>query len=162
MGPYPPRVVLDRCTSPNQSAIGRWDWGFHVVRGGVNLGECRFRRSCRYTEGFMIRAWGPILPGWRWLYALQLISDWPVGLECPRRVRRCRHGGSWLSSRECRSCGDTEGFLNRGWEPILLGLRWLYAPQPISDRPVGLRFPHRARRCRSRHNSVFVPELSEL
>ena len=27
----------------------------------------------------MIRAWGHIFPGWRWLYALQSISDYPTG-----------------------------------------------------------------------------------
>ena len=48
----------------------------------------------------------------------------------------------------CRSCSDTDGFLDRGWGPILPGLRSLYTPQPIDDRPVGLGFPHRARRCR--------------
>ena len=36
------------------------------------------------------------------------------------------------------SCRDMEGFMNRGWSPILPGLSLLYAPQPIIDRPVGL------------------------
>ena len=57
-------------------------------------------------------------------------------------------GGIPFLSPGCRSCSDTEGFMNRGWGPILPGLRSLYAPQPISDRPVGLGFPHRAGRCR--------------
>lgn len=34
----------------------------------------------------------------------------------------------------------------RGWDPMLPGWRWLYALKPISDRPMGLAFPHRAGR----------------
>ena len=55
-----------------------------------------------------------------------------------------------------------EGFLIRGWEIILPGCggtsalargvtliaRWLHEPQPISNHPVGLEFPHRAGRYR--------------
>ena len=50
-----------------------------------------------------------------------------------------------------------EEFLFRGWDPNLpgcsgtsalargetLAARWLHEPQPMSYRPVGLRFPHR-------------------
>ena len=53
-----------------------------------------------------------------------------------------------------------EGFLSRGWELILpgcggtsalargatLAARWLHEPQPISNHPVGLGFPHLAGR----------------
>ena len=35
-----PRVMLAR---PSQSAIGKWHWGFHTVRGGVDPGEIDFR-----------------------------------------------------------------------------------------------------------------------
>ena len=28
---------------PSQSAIGRWRWGFHTMRGGIDLGDHRFR-----------------------------------------------------------------------------------------------------------------------
>ena len=35
-----------------------------------------------------------------------------------------------------------------GMDPILPGCRWLHKLQPISDRPVGLGFPHRAGRYR--------------
>ena len=55
-----------------------------------------------------------------------------------------------------------EGFLNRGWEVILpgcggtlalargvtLAARWLHEPQPISNQPAGLGFPHFAGRLR--------------
>ena len=55
-----------------------------------------------------------------------------------------------------------EGFLTRGWELILpgcggtaalargasLATRWLHEPQPISNHPVGLGFPHPAGRYR--------------
>ena len=39
MGPYPPRVALVVCTSPNQSVIGQRRWGFHTLRAGVDPGE---------------------------------------------------------------------------------------------------------------------------
>ena len=31
-------------------------------------------------KGYMIRGWGVILPGWRWLHESQQISHQPVGL----------------------------------------------------------------------------------
>ena len=57
-----------------------------------------------------------------------------------------------------------KGFLIRGWELILpgcgetsslvrgatLAARWLHGPQPISNHPVGLGFPHIAGRYRPR------------
>ena len=30
-------------TNPSQSAISQWDWGFHIVCGGVDQGDRRFR-----------------------------------------------------------------------------------------------------------------------
>ena len=42
-----------------------------------------------------------------------------------------------------------EGFLIRGWDPIVPGGANLFLePQPISDWPMGLGFPHRAGRFR--------------
>ena len=43
MGTYPPRDALALCTSPNQSAVGRWGWGFHTMWGGFDPGDRRFR-----------------------------------------------------------------------------------------------------------------------
>ena len=43
MGLYPPRGVLALYTYTGQSVIGWLDWGFHIVRGGVDPGELRFR-----------------------------------------------------------------------------------------------------------------------
>ena len=40
---YRPRVALAFFSSPSQSTIGRWGWGFHTVRGGFDPGEHRFR-----------------------------------------------------------------------------------------------------------------------
>ena len=42
MGPYPPRVALAPCMSPNQSAIGQRRWGFYTVRDGVDPGHSLF------------------------------------------------------------------------------------------------------------------------
>ena len=41
-----------------------------------------------------------------------------------------------------------EGVLFRGWDRILSGCRWLHEPQPISNQPVRLGFPHRVDRYR--------------
>ena len=66
---------------------------------------------------------------------------------------------------------DMEGFLTRGWELILpgcggtsaftrgatLAARWLHEPQPISDHPVGLGFPHPAGRYRTEGSAFTSP-----
>ena len=70
--------------------------------------------------------------------------------------------GSAFSSPGGWRCGDMEGLLIRGWGPILAGCggtsalarretlaaRWLHEPQPISNHPVGLGYPHPAGRYR--------------
>ena len=38
-----PRAALALFSSPSQSAIGRWGWGFHTVRGGADPGDQYFR-----------------------------------------------------------------------------------------------------------------------
>ena len=42
MGSYRPQVALDLLSSPSQSTIGRWGWGFHAVRGEFDPGDLRF------------------------------------------------------------------------------------------------------------------------
>ena len=60
-----------------------------------------------------------------------------------------------------------EVFLTRGWELILpgcgrtaaltrgatLAALWLHEPQPISNQPMGLGFPHRAGQYQPRDSS---------
>ena len=43
MGPCRPRVALALFSSPSQSSIGRWGWGFRTVRGGVDPEDHHFR-----------------------------------------------------------------------------------------------------------------------
>ena len=64
-----------------------------------------------------------------------------------------------------------EGFLTRGWEIILpgcggtlalargayLAARWLHEPQPISNRSVGLGFPHPAGWYRPEGSALSSP-----
>ena len=97
-----------------------------------------------------------------WLHEHHSISNQPVGFGFPHPARRYRPAGSPFSSRGCWGCRDMEGFLIWGWEHILpgcggtsalargatLAARWLHEPQPISNHPVGLGFPHRAGRYR--------------
>lgn len=56
MGTYRPRVTLDLCSSPSQSAISQWGWGVHTVADDINLGgnlvSSLRGRSCRETKGF--------------------------------------------------------------------------------------------------------------
>ena len=62
MEPYPARVAL----APRIPG-----WGFHNVRSGIDPGDQPFRPrygKCRCMEGFLIRVWHLILPGWRWHY----------------------------------------------------------------------------------------------
>ena len=63
------------------------------------------------------------------------IIDRPEGLGFPHRARRVRPGGSSLSSPGCQICRCMEGFLIRGWEPVVPGWCW----------SAGLGFRHRAR-----------------
>ena len=125
--------------------------GFADRAGRCRLGNNRFSsagcRSCRDMEGCLNWGMSPIFPGLPSAYAPQPISDRPVGLGFPHRAKRCLTGRTRFSSPRCRSCRDMEGCMNRGWGPIHPGLPSAYAPQPISDRPVGLGFPHRAGQC---------------
>ena len=64
-----------------------------------------------------------------------------------------------------------EGFLIRRWDLTLpvsgttstlvggatLATRWLQQPQPISNQPVGLGFPHRAERYRPGGSALLSP-----
>ena len=45
LGPNPLRVRRAWGSCPSQSAIGPWDWSFHIVRGGADLGELDFHRQ---------------------------------------------------------------------------------------------------------------------
>ena len=84
----------------------------------------------------------------RWLHEPQPISNQPAGFGFPHPLGRYRPRGSACSSSGC-CCRDLEGFVIRGWELILPGCAGSkYDPQPISDRPVGLGFPHCVGRCR--------------
>ena len=85
---------------------------------------------------FLIRGWEPIIPGVCWLF-----------VRPPANQRSASGAGvsTPFSSSGCRSCRCMEVFLIRGWYPILPGCAGLILePQPISDRPAGLGFPHRA------------------
>ena len=98
----------------------------------------------------------------RWLDEPQPISNHPVGLGFPQRAGRYQPEGSAFSSPGWWSCTDMDGFLIRGLEIILpgcggtsslargatLATRSLHEPQPISNHPVGLGFPHPAGRYR--------------
>ena len=53
MTTYHPQGTLVLCTIPSQSAIGQWDLGFHIVRGGFDSEDHRF---CPQVVGF-VKAW---------------------------------------------------------------------------------------------------------
>ena len=127
-------------------------------------------------EGFLTRGWEIIIPGCGGTSALsrgatlaacwrrepQPIGNHPVGLGFPQRAGRYQPEGSAFSSPGWWSCTDMDGFLIRGLEIILpgcggtsslargatLATRSLHEPQPISNHPVGLGFPHPAGRYR--------------
>ena len=92
----------------------------------------------------------------------QPINNHPVGLGFPHLAGRYRPGAFAFASLRCWSRKDMQGFLVRVWEIILpgcggtswlargaiLAARRLHKPQPISNHPVGLGFPHPAGRYR--------------
>ena len=104
-------------------------------------------------------------------YEPQPISNHPVGLGFPHPAGRYRPGESPFTSPSCWSCRYMDGFLIRGWELILpgcggtsalargatLAARWLHEPQPISNLPMGLGFPHPAGRYRPGESAFLSP-----
>ena len=86
------------------------------------------------------------------------ISNQPMLMGFPHRAARFRSGGSPFPSPGCWRCRCMEGSLICGWHPILPGqggtstlsrrvpvaTRWLCEPQPISNQPMWVGFPHRA------------------
>ena len=65
-GSCPPPVTLVSYERPSLPSIGRRDWGFHTVRGDIDLGGAPFSspgcQSCRCMKGFPNRGWDLILP----------------------------------------------------------------------------------------------------
>ena len=94
----------------------------------------------------MIRVWDLVLRACRWLHEPPPIGNHPVGLGLPHLAGRYRPGALPFRPRFVGFV-EMEGFLIQRWAPNLPGCGdWLDGPQPISDQPVGLGFPHRARR----------------
>ena len=97
----------------------------------------------------------------RWLHERQLTMVCPE-VRFPHCVGRYRLVGSPSWFAVCWNCRGMKGFLIRGWDLYIpvsgatstldggatLAARWLHEPQPISNQPVGLGFPHRAGRYR--------------
>ena len=162
-----------RFTNPSQQWCTR-SWDFHIVRAGVVPRDTRFHTrfvgvSCRCMEGFSLRGWDHILPGWHWLHEPQPFSNPSLGLGFPHlvgryhpgaavfvpgvleltRAGRYRPGEPPFSFPVYWSCRCMEGFLIRAWDPTIFP-RWhcLHEPQPISSQRVGLGFSHRAGRYR--------------
>ena len=73
-------------------------------------------------------------------------------LGFPHRMGWYRPGGFPFSFPRCRSCRCVEGFRTVDGGPIIPGcaVAPMYEPQPTTDRPAVLGFPHRAGGCRSR------------
>ena len=69
-------------------------------------------------------------------------------LGFPHRTGRYHPGGKPRSLPNNWSRRYKECVLFRGWNRTLPVCRWLHEPQPISNKPVALGFPHRAGRYR--------------
>ena len=168
---------------PSQSPITQWGWGFHILQSSIDPGDLRFFlwvvrvvEICMY--GFVIRGWELILPGCggtlalarratfaaRCLHEPHPISNHPVGLGFPHPAGRYRPGESPFSSPRSWSCRYMEAFLiMRGWEPLRLGVCWLYVQSPAnqrSDNGTGVSTPYRV--VSTWGITVFVHRLSEL
>ena len=119
--------------------------GFLHPAGWYRPGGCALSSpgcwSCRDMEGVLIRGWKRTLPGRggtsaltrgatlaaRRLHGPQPISNHLLGLGFLHPAGRHRSGGYVFSSPGCRSCICMEGFLIRGWDPVLPAWRWIYS-----------------------------------
>ena len=121
-------------------------------------------RSCTRMDLFFIWGWNLSCSGCAGpMYDPRPISDRPVGLGFPHRAGRFRPRGSQFSSPGCRSCKGVEGFMIRGWNPIVPGWRWLYARAPANQHSsggVGVNTPWGA--VSTRGTTVFVSGFSEF
>ena len=110
-------------------------------------------------EGFIVKGWETILPGCAGsMYDPQPISDRPAILGFPHHAGRFRPGGSPFSSPGCRSCRCMEGFLIRGWDPVVPGWRWLYFRAPANQQSVSrVGFSTRPRRFRPGGSPLSSP-----
>lgn len=146
-----------------QLTIGQWGCGVHTARGGIDPVDFCFRprlvRVKDVQKDLSTRGWIPSSPGGAGSFCkLPPISNHPVELGYPYRAGRYRPREPLFPSLGCRSCRYTEGFLNRRWDPVRPGGCWLHVrTQPISDRSVGLWFPHRAVRYRLGGSPVSPP-----
>ena len=108
MGNYSPRGALALCMIPSHSGIGRWSWGFHIVRGRIDPGDRRFRHRFVGVE----EVWKDFEP-WRGSYPpshgatgpeLFPKGQLPPRAPCPL-IGRGRAGGAprpmslWLGKR---------------------------------------------------------------
>ena len=102
------------------------------------------------------------------------VSNQPLRLGFPHLAGLYRPGGSAFSSTTFWSCRDVDGFLMQRWHLIppgcgatstlsreaTLATFSLHEPQPISNQPVGLGFPHLAGLYRP-GGSAFSSTISE-
>ena len=105
-----------------------------------------FYWSCRCLEEYIVQGWKYILPWWRWLHQSQPIKDPSVGLRFPQRVGRYRtedHGFHPRVVGVVDVCKEFDPGM-RSYHPRVALVPRTPAPQPISDPPVVLGFPHRA------------------
>ena len=147
----------------------------------------RFVRNVEAWKHFLIRGWDFNLPvngatstlaggatlAAHWLHEPQPISNnQPVWLGFPHRAEQYRPGDPHFRPHVVGvSCRGMERFLIRGEDPILpgrggistlargatLAAHWLHEPQPISDQPVWLGFPHHVGRHRPGGSAFSSP-----
>ena len=107
---YDPQPISDRpvrLVFPHRAGRFR-PWGSPFSPPGCR--SCRYMEG-RYMEGFMIREWDPIVPGWRWLHSRAPVnqrSAGGVGVSTPYGAISTR--GSPFSSPYCLSCKCMNGF----------------------------------------------------
>ena len=77
-----------------------------------------FSWICRCMEGFLLRGWDFILPGWRWLYEPQIGISTPCGAASTR--------GTAVFVPSLLELYTYASIYDPGWAPILPGWPWVY------------------------------------
>ena len=142
MGFCPPRLALAPRTPDNQQLAS--GVGVSTPCGAVSTRGITVFAS-NVLELYIYRrisdlGMGPYLPRVALAPRTQPISNQSVGLGFKHYAGRYRPGGLPFSSPVCSRCNCMEGFIIRGWDPIIFHLpRVALTPRTLANQQSGSR-----------------------